>query len=45
MNTMQEANVASEINAIFADEKKPRRRKFRFPRISRKPVIVDRWWE
>ena len=43
MNTL-EVTVASEIDAIFADEKKPRR-KIRFPRLFRKPVVVERWWK
>ena len=43
MNTLQEANVASEIDAIFAEVKKPRR-KIRFPRLFRKPVVVEEWW-
>lgn len=44
MNTL-EASVASEVDAIFAEAKKPRHRKIRFPRLSRKPVVVEEWWK
>ena len=43
MNTLQEAHVALDIDAIFAKTEK-RHRKIRFPRISRKPVVVEEWW-
>ena len=43
MSTL-EVRLASEINGIFAKVEKPRHRKVRFPRASRKPVIVERWW-
>ena len=44
MNTL-EANVASAVDAIFAEAKKPRHRKIRFHRASRKPVAVEEWWK
>ena len=45
MNTLQEARVALDIDAIFAEAKKPRHRKFHFPRLFRKPVVIVRWWK
>lgn len=39
-----EVRIASDVDAIFAKVEKPRHRKIKFPRASRKPVIVERWW-